>query len=167
MRFRTWFVLIVAALSAGPAVGLDRPGTPEEIARIALTHLDARRFFDAVRALPVGLKGVYVIPRADALLVRGSLSAVAEMRAAVAVVDVPVENGRSVVLLRRARPETIRTLALALPQAGTVHMREKTLQFEGGPDWLKQVSGLVFGAELGEPRPISHGTGVRPAPELP
>src|SRR2546428_2539568 len=48
----------------------------------------------------------------------------------------------------RANPQAIRIAALALPQPGTVELQHKTPRVEMPPDWLQQVRGLVFAAEL-------------------
>ena len=166
MRFLSLLVLPLAGLPLAPVVAQEREGPPELIAKIAVLHLNTRRFFDTLHVLPVGIKGVYVMPQGDALIVSGSRSAIAEMRAAVMVADVAVQE-RLVVTLHRANPEAIRTAALALPQSGTVELQGKTLRFEGQPDWLQQVRGLIFGAELTNPQPISAGKGEGGTPSHP
>jgi hypothetical protein len=76
------------------------------------------------------------------------------MRAALTVVDVPVQDGRWAVTLRRADPEAVRKAAQALPHAGTARTQGKSVQFEGPPSWLQQLPSLVFGAELTHPQAI-------------
>ena len=166
MRFLPLLVLPLAGLPLAPVVAQEREAPPEMIAKVAVLHLNARRFLDTLHVLPAGIKGVYVMPQGDALIVSGSPSAIAEMRVAVMVADVAVQE-RLVVTLHHANPEAIRTAALAVPHSGTVELQDKTLRFEGPPDWLQQVRGLVFGAELTNPQPISGGKGEGGTPKHP
>lgn len=150
MRFLPLLVLPLTGLPLAPVVAQEREAPPAMIAKIAVRHLNARRFFDTLHVLPVGIKGVYVMPQGDALIVGGSPAAIAEMRAAVMVADVAIQE-RLVVTLHRANPEAIHTAALALPQSGTVELQDKTLRFEGPPDWLQQVRGISIWRGVDEP----------------
>jgi hypothetical protein len=164
MRFLTLLVLSVVGLTLAPAVAQKLEPPPEMIAKIAVRHLDARRFFDTLQVLPTGIKGVYAMPQGDALIVSGSASAIGEMKAAVLVADVAAQEDL-VVTLRHANPESIRAAALALPQPGTMEVRDKTIRFAGQRDWLEHVRGLIFGAELTNPQAMTRHRGEGGAPK--
>lgn len=148
------------------------PGFPEgSVGRnvteqILLAHLQAGGLLPDLQALPQGLRGVIVFPLKNALIVRGTPAAIAEMKVALAVIDVPLQAGDLVVTLRHGDPAAVRVAALALPRPGRLQVREKTLRFSGRAEWLQRVRGVVFAAELTHPRSVPQGraTGVSLVP---
>jgi hypothetical protein len=140
------------------------------IDKLKLANTDPVPLWAALPVVPTGISGVLVYPLDKALIVRGTAAAVEEMKAALRVVDVPVAGDRYVVRLKHGTPETVRTAALALPQAGIVQVEGQVLTFTGKVEWLHAVQGVVFGAELEHPGPRPRdlpGLGARgalPAP---
>jgi hypothetical protein len=87
-----------------------------------------------------------------------------ELAEALAVVDVPTEKtekgARIHVTLRRGNPEAVVRAALALPDAGDVQVEERTLTFEGAPDWIRAVIRVVVRSQM-------LSAGAKPAPGRP
>jgi hypothetical protein len=173
MRRRFWLVLLLAALAAVPAAGA--PATDQLIEKIQFAHWHPAQLFQTLTVRPADISGVLVYPLDNALIVRGTRAAVEEMKSGLRVIDVPIEGDRLAVTLRRGTPEAVRAAALALPRAGTVQVQQKTLTFTGSAEWLRAVQGVVFAAELTDPRSapreapmgaLDEVRGVRPIPTI-
>jgi hypothetical protein len=155
MRRVSWLAFGISVLSALPAVAQDR-SLAEVIDKVKLAHLKSAAVLGTLRVFPAGVSGVLAYPLDDSLIVRGTPAAIAEAKSALAVIDVPFEQGRRLeVTLRRGELGAVGKAALALPKAGTILLRgEKTLRFEGDAEWLDAVRGVVFAAEIADARPI-------------
>jgi hypothetical protein len=153
MRRVLWLAVTLTALLSVTVLAQNQRA-PEVIDKLELANTPPAQLWAALPAVPTGISGVLVYPLDKSLIVRGTAAAIAEMKTALRVVDVPVAGDRYQVTLQRGNPEAVQTAALALPEAGSVQVDGKTLTFSGKVDWLNAVRGLVFGAELEHPSPL-------------
>lgn len=116
-------------------------------------HSPAPLGFRSKTPLPLNITGVLGYPLDNSLLVRGPEDSLKAVRAALAVVDVKVEHpdkehARTTLTPKLAKPSDVRQKMLALPDAGTVTLKDEALTLEGRPDWVRAALHEAFLAEL-------------------
>jgi hypothetical protein len=143
-------LITILALVQAPGLAQDRPRGRTVVEKIPLKYIHPALILQAFQGrVPSGITEMRSRRLENALTLRGVPSAIAVVKSASQVVDVPVAKGHGLeVSLERANPEAVRTEALALPNAGAAQIQGRTLRFEGDPTWLQAVQEILFRAEL-------------------